>query len=63
MTTDSKARITKQGIRDLNFYGSRKKLAEAAVAGEPLEVIALADAGEPALPAPATVADAPMSGS
>jgi len=61
MTTDSKTRITKQGIRDLNFYGSRKKLAEAAVAGEPLAAIELADAGEPAAQEPAPVADAAIS--
>lgn len=29
---DTKPRTTKQGLRDLNFYGSRKKLAEAAAA-------------------------------
>ena len=42
---DTKIRSTKQGLRDLNFYGSRKKLAEANAAA------ALSDAGEPGVPA------------
>jgi len=29
MNTDPKVRLTKQGLRDLNFYGSRKKKPQA----------------------------------
>jgi hypothetical protein len=32
MTIQDKTRTTKQGLRDLNFYGSRKKLATEAAA-------------------------------
>lgn len=32
MTIQDKTRTTKQGLRDLNFYGSRKKLAAEAAA-------------------------------
>jgi hypothetical protein len=36
MTIQDQTRVTKQGIRDLNFYGSRKKLAAEATATGPL---------------------------
>ncbi len=44
---DTKTRSTKQGLRDLNFYGSRKKLAEASAAA----ALPVAELGEPAMPA------------
>ncbi len=65
MTIDAKNRITKQGLRDLNFYGSRKKLAAAAAAGKTeaeAAALSLADAGEGVAAAPAVVADAGVLG-
>ena len=45
---DTKTRTTKQGLRDLNFYGSRKKLAEDAAAIAGPEGDARADVAVPA---------------
>jgi hypothetical protein len=52
MTT--KARTTRQGIPDLNYYGSRKKAVEPGAAG-PLA------ATESGAPAPADVAGEPTT--
>jgi hypothetical protein len=42
---DTKTRSTKQGLRDLNFYGSRKKLAEASAAA----AVTASESGVPAI--------------
>ena len=64
MTIQDKTRTTKQGLRDLNFYGSRKKLATEATAevtsAESLAPI-IADA-VPTTTAPQVVLD-PMAAS
>jgi hypothetical protein len=46
---DTKTRMTKQGLRDLNFYGSRKKATEAGAA-DPLSTT---EPGAPAAADPA----------
>ena len=41
---DTKTRMTKQGLRDLNFYGSRKKATEPGA----VDPLSIAESGTPA---------------
>jgi hypothetical protein len=66
MTIQEKTRTTKQGLRDLNFYGSRKKPAADAVAEGALtsaeSIAPVITDGAPAMAAPPAVID-PMASS